>query len=136
MALIEGWSDRGDVGIAVRIGVGACVGLQILRSSIWYVVTTAKDDVQGILNGYMEGTNKPALAVIRFLLSMTRRGEVVGLGARGGWLGCSASIRLGDRVVPQTSSFRVDDDITAAPSVIICITKLEYIDGMFEWAIS
>jgi hypothetical protein len=84
MALIEGWSDRGDVGIAVRIGVGACVGLQILRSSIWYVVTTAKDDVQEVqlqnIEPLHEGTNKPALAVICFLLYMTRCGEVVGFG--------------------------------------------------------
>jgi hypothetical protein len=109
MALIEGWSDRGDVGIAVRIGVGACVGLQILRSSIWYVVTTAKDDVQEVqlqnIERLHEGTNKPALVDIRLLLSMTRRGEVVGFGVRGGWFGCSASIRSEDRVVPQASDF-------------------------------
>jgi hypothetical protein len=109
MTLIEGWSDRGDVGIAVRMGVGACVGLRILRSSIWYAVTTAKDDVQETqlqcIERVHEEIEKPALAVICFLLSMTRRGEVVGFGVRGGWFGCSASIRLGDRVVPQASSF-------------------------------
>jgi hypothetical protein len=109
MTLIEGWSDRGDVGIAVAWESVLVWGSKSFGLRIWYGVTTAKDDVQEVqlqnIERLHEGTNKPALAVICFFLSMTRRGEVVGFGVRGGWFGCSASIRLGDRVVPQASSF-------------------------------
>jgi hypothetical protein len=84
-------------------------GFKSFGLRIWYAVTTAKDDVQEMqlrdIERVHEGTSKPALAVICFLLSMTRCGEVVGFGVRGGWLGCLASIGLGDRVVPQASSF-------------------------------
>jgi hypothetical protein len=110
-------------------------GFKSFGLRIWYAVTMAKDDVQETqlqcIERVHEGTNKPALSDICFLLSMTRCGEVVGFGVEGGWFGCSASIGLGDRVVPQTSDSRVDDDIAAAPLAFISIAKLESIDDIF-----